>query len=151
MKRLLWVLALVALPGCMDRRLNPAPSESEPLVHRAIRIPGSIEHTFQPPHVLLAHSDALQLTNTQSTEILELTNTARAQLTSSDADLNRTTEALRVALRATPIDEEAAIQAAREVSAVEDEIKLIHLRMLIRVQNTLTPQQREMARSYAVP
>lgn len=149
MKRALFALMLLGIPACAAEgppaRESRAPSSMTP------RIPGSIEHTLIPPHVLLTHSDALQLTSAQSTEILALANTTRAQLTALDADLNRTTEALRVALHATPINEEAAIQAAREVSAVEDEIKLIHLRMLIRVQNTLTPQQREMARSYAVP
>ena len=149
MNRLILALLLCGVPACASEQAIERVDQVES--NRAVRIPGSIEHALIPPHVLLAHSDALQLTNTQSTEILELTNTARAQLTSSDADLNRTTEALRLALTATPIDEEAAIQAAREVSAVEDEIKLIHLRMLIRVQNTLTPQQRELARSYAVP
>lgn len=149
MKRLILTLLLCGVPACAAQQ---APERSDQVEgNRAVRIPGSIEHTLQPPHVLLAHSDALQLTSTQSTEILELTNTARAQLTTSDADLNRTTEALRLALSTTPIDEEAAVQAAREVSAVEDEIKLIHLRMLIRVQNTLTPLQREMARNYAEP
>ena len=149
MNRLILALLLCVVPACASEQAIDRVDQVES--NRAVRIPGSIEHALTEPHVLLAHSDALQLTSTQSTEILELTKTARAQLTTSDAELNRTTEALRLALRATPIDEDAAIQAAREVSAVEDEIKLIHLRMLIRVQNTLTPQQREMARSYAAP
>ncbi len=149
MKRLILTLLLCGLPACASQEAIEHSAQVES--HRAVRIPGSIEHALIQPHVLLAHSDALQLTSAQSTEILERTNTTRAQLMALDAELNRTSEALRVALVATPIDEEAAIQAAREVSAVEDEIKLAHLRMLIRVQNTLTPQQREMARSYAVP
>ena len=149
MRKFIFALALCGISACASEQSIGPSAEVEPA--HPIRIPGSIEHSLTQPHVLLAHSGALQLTSAQSSEILELTNTARAQLTRTNAELDRRTEALRLSLNATPIDEEAALQAAREVSAVEDEIKLAHLRMLIRVQNTLTTDQREIARSYAVP
>ena len=146
---LLLAFAVTTTAGCLDRGLRPVPAEIE----RALtpRIPGSIEHTLVPPHVVIAHAEELQLTDPQRAIIVEVADTTRARVASLDTDLDRTTEALRVLLAATPIDEEAAIAAAREVSAVEDEIKFAHLRMLIRVQNTLTAEQRAQAQRYRTP
>lgn len=128
------------------------PEESAPIARApAPRIPGSIEHTLTPPHVVIAHAAELQLTDAQRSVIVEVTDTARARVASLDTDLDRTTEALRLALSATPIEEEAAMAAAREVSAVEDEIKFAHLRMFIRVQNTLTAEQRAQIQRYRTP
>lgn len=140
---------MLCLAGCAGVE---DPGESAPIQRVATpRIPGSIEHTLTPPHVVIAHAQELQLTDAQRTGIIEVAETTRAQLASLDADLDRTTEALRVLLAATPIDEEAAIAAAREVSGVEDEIKFAHLRMLIRVQNTLSAEQRAQLQRYRTP
>ncbi len=140
---------MLCLAGCAGVE---DPGESAPIQRVAApRIPGSIESTLTPPHVVIAHREELRLTDAQRTRIVEVAETTRAQLASLNTDLNRTTEALRVLLAATPIDEEAAMAAAREVSAVEDEIKFAHLRMLIRVQNTLTAEQRMQVQRYRTP
>ena len=149
MNRLILALLLGWASGCAGQQAAEPPRAEHPA--SAPRIPGSIENALPPPHILLAHSGELQLTSAQSTEILERTNATRAELARLDSDLDRVTESLRVALTASPIDEEAALHAAREVSAVEDEIKLTHLRMLIRVQNTLTAAQRSQAQAYRAP
>ena len=145
MKRIVLASLLLTLTACAENRAVE-PTEQVELDH-PVRVPGSIERALVPPHVVLAHDEELQLSSTQRSEITEHANTARARLSSSNAELDRTTEVLRLALAASPIDEEAAIQAARDVSAVEDDIKLEHLRMLVRVQNALTASQRESALS----
>jgi Spy/CpxP family protein refolding chaperone len=140
---------MICFAGC-GRAENPA--ESSTAFHApSPRVPGSIEHALTPPNVVIAHGEELQLTGAQRSVIVEATDTTRTQLASLNTDLDRTTEALRVLLAATPIDEGAAMDAARAVSAVEDEIKFAHLRMLIRVQNTLTAEQRAQAQRYRTP
>jgi Spy/CpxP family protein refolding chaperone len=148
MKKALFALML-CLAGCGEVVSPRYRAESVPAP--APRTPGSIEHTLVSPHIILEHADELQLADAERGTILVVTDTTRTQLASLNTDLDRTTEALRVLLAATPIDEGAAMDAARAVSAVEDEIKFTHLRMLIRVQNTLTAEQRAQAQRYRTP
>jgi Spy/CpxP family protein refolding chaperone len=132
-------LLLASVAGCAAA--DVAPSTPTPTPTTAPRVPGAIEHALFAPELALAHADAIALTPDQRTQIADLATTTQASLVQRDRELDTTTAALATALAASPIDEEAAVTASRAVIAVEDEIKLVHLRMLIQIRNALTAEQ----------
>lgn len=138
-KVLALLLVTLALVGCAS---EPAPEGAPPPVTlTAPRVPGGIERALFTPELVVAHADAIALTPGQRTQIADLTVTTQASLSRLDGDLDVATAALARALEESPIDEEAALTAARAVLVVEDEIKLVHLRMLVQLRNALTDEQ----------
>jgi len=54
-------------------------------------------------------------------------------------------------LAAPKIDEEAALAQAAELMALENQMKRVHLQVLIQVKNALTPEQQAKLRTLAPP
>ncbi len=103
---------------------------------------GPIERRLYPPGLVMDHQNALALDEAQRAAILDEVRAAQRQLVELDANLRRDTESLGALLDAAPIDEPAALAAAERVAAWETQIKAVHLRMLVRIKNQLTPEQR---------
>jgi hypothetical protein len=132
----------VAYPGCGEE-IRPGDTRSGALSQIAPpRVPGEIERALFAPDLVLAQGHTIALSADQRAEIAQLTISTQAALDAHDRELDSAIAVLAETLAASPIDEEAAITAARAVTVIEGDIKLVHLRMLVRVRNALTDEQR---------
>ena len=103
---------------------------------------GPIERHLYPPDLVLDHQQAIALDETQRSAILGEVRATQAELVELDANLRRDTEVLGELLDTHPIDETAALAASERVIGRESQIKTAHLRLLIRIKNQLTADQR---------
>ena len=100
-------------------------------------------HAMLPLFVVLDRQRALALTDAQRRAIVGGAQTAQTRLVELDARLRADTEALASLLSAARVDEGAVETAARRVMRSENEVKAMHLAMLVRIRNQLTPTQRQ--------
>ncbi len=131
------LLVLGLLAGCASQQASSDPSAAT----IAPAVPGGIEGALFSPELVLMRADAIALASEQRVQIVSAATTTQGLLDTLSARLDERTAALGRTLAASPIDEEAALAAAREVTDVESEIKLVHLRMLVQIRNVLTPEQ----------
>nr|MDQ3037628.1 hypothetical protein [Myxococcota bacterium] len=104
--------------------------------------PGRIEGALYPPQLVIDHQRALGLDDAQVGALTDDMRSSQQELTPLAWRLGRAEEALATLLREPRVDEEAAIAAAREVATIEGELKIARLRLLVRIKNRLTGDQR---------
>lgn len=135
---------VVAGAGCMSRSAAPppgghaAPAATAPSAPSA---PDAIEHSLYPVELVLERQAALGLDEAQTTAIRSELQRAQTELVDMQWRLGTEKEALAKALAVPRPDEAAALAAAERLVRVEGEIKLAHLRLLVRVKSQLTPAQ----------
>ncbi|UJR85701.1 hypothetical protein [Sandaracinus amylolyticus] len=103
-----------------------------------------IEDALVSLESIVDHQDALGLDDAQREAMRAETQRAQQELVDLEWRLGRAREALARTLAPAPVDEEAAIAAAREVAAIEGEIEVVHMRMRVRLGNALRAPQREV-------
>ena len=142
-----WTTAIASalvLTACAERSApagaGPAPAPRHAPANAASS--ESVESAVYPVELVMSHQAAIGLDDAQAAAIRgELTHT-QSELISLEWRLRGQTEALAHTLRAVPVDEPSAVSAAEQVTRSEGEIKLAHLRLLLRVKNLLRPDQR---------
>jgi Spy/CpxP family protein refolding chaperone len=114
------------------------------------RGPTFLRQLFMPTDVMRYQTE-IGLSDTQRetitsrmTEAHERVLALRWQLEAKDAAFGRL-------LAADEIDEQAAMAQATELMNLEEQMKRVHLELLIRVKNALTPEQRAKLRELAPP
>jgi Spy/CpxP family protein refolding chaperone len=119
-------------------RAASAPPVREPL--------GAIESRVFPPELIMEHQAELALTELQRKAIITESDRAQGEMTKLRWDLEREREALAKLLDAEPIDESATAVSAKRLTDLESKLKAVHLAMLVRIKNQLTPAQRTRLR-----
>jgi hypothetical protein len=94
-----------------------------------------------PPELVLRNQIAIGLTAEQTAAIKKMLNETHARTMDLQVDLQRVTEQLGNLLAPARVDEAAALAAADQAMALEGQIKNVHLTLLIRIKNLLTPEQ----------
>ena len=94
-----------------------------------------------PPELIMANQEELQLQEKQRATIRSEVVKLQGKVVDLQWQLSEDAEKLATALRTTPIDEAKALALADKVMAQEREVKRLHLAMLIRIKNALTPEQ----------
>ena len=94
-----------------------------------------------PPELIMANQEELQLQEKQRATIRSEVVKLQGKVVDLQWQLSEDAEKLAAALRTAPIDEAKALDLADRVMAQEREVKRLHLAMLIRIKNALTPEQ----------
>ena len=113
--------------------------------------PGSdpIAATLISPDVVMAHQEALGLSDAQRNAIQADAQSAQQRFTSLQWQLSAATEKLGTVLGATHVDQDRALAALDSVLALERELKHTQLTLMIQIKNELTPDQQTRARAFA--
>ncbi len=150
------------LPGdsvSLDGAVAIAPASMPPLstgssapITAAAREPlGAVESRLFPPELVMERQGELGLDDRQRKTLVTEIERAQGEMTRHRWDLEREREALVKLLEAEPVDEVAVAASAKRMTDVESRIKAVHLAMLVRVKNALTPAQKLKLRSLRAP
>ncbi len=93
------------------------------------------------PEVVMAHQEAIGLSDRQRTSIQGITKDMQAKVIDVQLKLASSSEKLTRLLSATVVDEAAVLQQIDQVLASEREVKRAQLSLLVRVKNQLTAAQ----------
>lgn len=102
---------------------------------------------FFDPELVMQNRQRVGITDAQWTEISGALRDLQREAVDLEWEMLEAAQELIEIATPDRVDEAAAIEASRRIFAVENEIKLIQMQMLIRIKNALTPQQqRELRR-----
>ncbi len=138
MHQLRWIVVFALVTGgCAEQRteLQPEDPATEPRL-------GGVEAQLYPAALVLDHQAALALDDAQVQAIRGELQSAQRELVDLEVALRREREALAGALSGERVDEAGAMEIAARLVEREGAIKLLHLRLLVRIKNQLTPVQR---------
>lgn len=139
MRALVATIAMVlVLGGCAEQRAVE-PQTDEPATEPRL---GGVEAQLYPAALVLDHQAALALDDAQVQAIRGELQSAQRELVDLEVALRREREALAGALSGERVDEAGAMEIAARLVEREGAIKLLHLRLLVRIKNQLTPEQR---------
>jgi hypothetical protein len=113
--------------------------------------PGSdpIAAALIPPDVVMAHQEALALSDAQRKAIQTDVQGAQQRFTSLQWQLSAATEKLYNSLNATHVEQDRALAALDSVLTLERELKHTQLTLMIQIKNQLTADQQARARQFA--
>ena len=94
-----------------------------------------------PPELIMAQSQKLHLDDKQRTTIKNEVQRAQSKFFDLQWQLKEASDTMVDLLQQTPVDEARVLDQADKVMGLEHDIKKIHLSMLIRIKNALTPEQ----------
>ncbi len=110
--------------------------------------PDPVAEALIPPDVIMAHQDALGLSDAQRRAIQEDVLSAQQRFTSSQFQLAAASEKLVSYLKQSRVDQPRALSALDDVLKLEREVKRAQLTLMIQIKNELTPDQQARARSF---
>ncbi len=102
---------------------------------------------FFDPELVMKNRDQIALTDAQWNQISNELRELQRSAVDYEWDMADAAQDLMSIARSDRVDEAAAIEAARRIFAVENEIKVIQMLMVIRIKNVLTPQQQAALRN----
>ena len=94
-----------------------------------------------PAQLILEHREALSLDEEQSARIRDILSEFQGTVSALRWDMVAFVDELTALLDAQSVDEAAVTANARELMALENDVKLEQLRMLVRIRNVLTAEQ----------
>lgn len=147
---LLLVVSVFVVMGCARSADEPPLDERSVPTSDALD-ESAIEARLFSAELVMNHQASIGLDDAQSTAIRSELASAQAELVEAEWSLRREREALATTLEGARVDEARAMAAADRVIAAEDEIKRVHLRLLLRIKNLLTPAQQERLGSLRAP
>ena len=128
MKTFVLVLLVIASPAAFSQQ-QPAPAD-DPIGRHLI-----------PPELVMSHSEQIGLNEKQRAAIKSEIQKMQTKFIDAQWDLQEQTSRMTQLLRQTPVDEAKVLGQADKIMALEREIKLAHLGMLVRLKNLLTAEQ----------
>jgi len=143
---LLALFAMLLAAGCSKaREPTPQPGGSVPM-RRDVSTSAPLEdHLFKPADILDRQA-ALSLTPAQRDDIVSDVRRTQAELVDVDARLRAQHERLGQLLEGTHVDAAEAARVAAELVRAEGQVKTLHLGLLVRIKNRLTPEQQAQLR-----
>ena len=136
----LWRAALLPLA------LAAAPLVAPPLAAQASPDPGFAQELF-PPELVMQNQQKIGLRPDQRTAITEAVQQLQSKVVELQWRMQEETQRLTELLQHTPVNEAEALAQVDRVLSVEREVKRAHMTMLIRIKNTLTPEQQAMLKT----
>ncbi len=98
-----------------------------------------------PPDVVMAHQNELGLTDAQRQVLRQAVQESQGRFGDLQWRLSAETERLGLLLREPVIDERQVLEQVDRVLALERDAKRTKLAVLVRIRNTLTPEQQARA------
>ena len=109
------------------------------------RVKDPIQSLLFPPELLIQHREDIGLSDEQIQQIRAQVEEAGPSAHEHETQLHEATGRLAELLSAEEVNETAALQQLDDVLAAEQDLKQLHLRLLIRIRNGLTSEQRDRA------
>ncbi|MFC1660942.1 hypothetical protein ACFL3S_05740 [Gemmatimonadota bacterium] len=103
----------------------------------------ALEAMLYPPELIMQHRRAIDLNDEQRDAITRMIEDLQGRAVGLQWRLLDETESLKEALERPRVDQDRALDRLETVLETEKEIKRLHLELLIRIKNVLTPQQQE--------
>ena len=107
--------------------------------------PAFMQHFFAP-ELVLKNAAALQLTKAQRSAITRDIGQVTGATTELQLTMMEGFGAVEELAGADPVSEKALLAAIHDVLVAELQVKEAHMGLLVRIRNTLTPEQREKLR-----
>lgn len=104
--------------------------------------PDPIGEALFPPELVMQNQQAIALTDEQKSSIIAETHKAQSQFTELQWRLQSEMETMASFLRQDRVDEQRVQAQLDKVLSLEREIKRMQITLLVRIKNTLTPEQR---------
>jgi Spy/CpxP family protein refolding chaperone len=108
--------------------------------------PVFLEQVF-PPELVMRYQSELGLTSAQQEAMTRIMAETQAKLVELQWKSEAAMQALTKIMEKDTVDEAAALSQWDQLSEFEQQIKKMHLALLIRIKNQLTPSQQEKLRS----
>ncbi len=108
---------------------------------------GPIESRLFPAELVMEHQAELALEPAQRDAITKEVTTAQQELVKLQFELGAKKDDLVQVLEGAKVDEPKAKAKAAELMDRENKIKAVHLAMLVRIKNVLTPAQQDKLRA----
>lgn len=128
--------------GRRDRQLRPE-APRPPALGRAL------EENMFPPELVMRNQQAIGLRDEQQESIRAEMQKAMARFTDLQWQQSALVEALETQCRNQTLDEKAVLAQFDKLLTVEGEIKRLHFASLVKVKNTLSPEQQARLRELA--
>ncbi|HEY5609912.1 MAG TPA: periplasmic heavy metal sensor [Thermoanaerobaculia bacterium] len=123
------VVMLLVVAGAAHAQAPPPPPDDP------------IERELYPPEMIMGHGQLLGLQEKQRASIKSEVQKAQEKFFDHQWQMNEEREKMVALLRSVPIDEAKVLEQADKVMALERDIKRVHLALLIRLKNLLSPEQ----------
>lgn len=102
-----------------------------------------LQEHLVPPHVIIEHGVGAQLEDSQRQAVQSAVQRMHLAIEETNTELEEAIESLRDTLQEKALNEEKALSNLEDVLTAERVVKQNHLRMLIRANKALNPQQRK--------
>jgi Spy/CpxP family protein refolding chaperone len=102
-----------------------------------------------PPELIMQHQQALGLSEEQKNFLKAELRKTQTRLTELQWDLQDEVEKLAAQMKQDQVDEAQGLTQLDKVLSLEREIKRLHIGLLIRLKNKLTPEQQARLREIA--
>ena len=132
---LLLAAVLFAAAPALHAQGSPAPQQDP------------VAEALFPPELVMQHQQRIGLTAQQRSAITGAVQQLQSRVVELQWQLQAESQRLVELLRASPVNEAAALAQADRVMSMEREIKHAHLQMLVRIKNTLTREQQAALQS----
>jgi Spy/CpxP family protein refolding chaperone len=104
----------------------------------------TIHHQLIMPHLIARHQKDLQLSAEQERLIKEQIQKTQKTIASLEWDISENVSELEELLAQSPVNEEEALNAFNALLELENSIKRIRFRAMLRINNTLNQEQRQI-------
>jgi len=94
-----------------------------------------------PPELVMSHQQAIGLSDKQRTAIQQELQRAQGKFTDLQWRMSADAEKLTRLLQTTPVDEAQVLEQVDRILGTERDVKRTQLSLLIRIKNTLSPEQ----------
>jgi Spy/CpxP family protein refolding chaperone len=132
------IVIMVALMLCATSAVFAQPPAS----------PDPVGDALIPPEIVMAHQQALNLSDAQRNAIQNDAQSAQEHFMSEQWKLAAASEKLVALLKQTHVDQSKALAQLDAVLGLEREIKHTQLTLMIEVKNELTAEQQALARQF---
>lgn len=95
-----------------------------------------------PPELVMEHQNELGLSEAERQVLRQSVQQAQVRFTDLQWRLSAETERLDTMLRETVVGEREVLEQVDRVLSLERELKRVRIALLVRIKNTLTPEQR---------
>lgn len=99
-----------------------------------------------PPELIMRHGRDIGLSKEQRSAITSAVGETQAQTLELQWEMQDAAQSLAKQLRASRVDEAAALDVVGRVMDIEGQVKRAHFRLLIRIKNSLSAEQQQQLR-----
>jgi Spy/CpxP family protein refolding chaperone len=142
MKRSLLALALVLVTANLAAQ-GPPPMGGRPPGQGQGQGPDDWGRNFFPPELVMSHQSEIGLQDSQRASLTSAIQGAQSKFMDLQWKLSAEGEKMGRLLQGTQVDETAVLEEVDRILNLEREMKKAQISLMVRIKNTLTPEQQK--------